>query len=94
MVAVAVTRDPVRARALAAAEEAGYAALPAYRRVLDLEGADTAADLLLAGSVDRVVDGLGTYVEAGATDLRIVIGSSDESVRRDTRDALGGLLAG
>jgi len=52
------------------------------------------ADLLLAGSIERIVDGLGEYVAAGATELRILIGSSDESVRGATRDGLESLFGG
>jgi F420-dependent oxidoreductase-like protein len=94
MVEVAVTRVPGAAHA--AAVEAGrlYATLPAYRRVLDLEGVDSGADLLLAGSIDLIVAGLGAYVEAGVTELRLCIGSSDHAVIGATRDALGALLAG
>jgi len=74
--------------------DALYGSLPSYRRVLDLEGVANGADLLLAGTIDRIVDGLGAYVEAGVTDLRLVIGSSDRTVVRRTKDALGELLAG
>lgn len=94
MVSVAVTDDPGRVRAEAAASDALYAALPSYRRVLDLEGVATGADLLLAGSVERIVDGLGDYVAAGATELRILIGSSDETVVGATRDGLESVLRG
>jgi F420-dependent oxidoreductase-like protein len=94
MVEVAVTDDPETARA--AAERAGqlYATLPAYRRVLDLEGVGSGADLLLAGSIGRIVDGLGEYEAAGVTELRLCIGSGDDGVVGATRDALGALLAG
>jgi len=94
MVEVAVTDDPEAA--WAAAREAGalYASLPAYRRVLDLEGVESGADLLLAGSPSRIVDGLGGYVEAGATELRLCIGSSDPAVVEATRNVLAELLGG
>lgn len=88
MVSVAVTDDPDAVRAEGSAGEALYAALPSYRRVLDLEGVATGADLLLASSPGQILDGLGSYVAAGATELRILIGSSDESVRATTRDGL------
>ena len=71
-----------------------YADLPSYRRVLDLEGVASPADLLLAGTVDRIVDGLGAYVDAGATELRLMVGSADDGVRSRTRDALAELLGG
>jgi hypothetical protein len=89
---VAVTDDPAAAHAESVESGQLYAALPAYRRVLDLEGIESGADLLLAGSIDRIVDGLRSYVDAGATELRLCIGSSDGRVIGATRDALGSLL--
>jgi 5,10-methylenetetrahydromethanopterin reductase len=94
MVEVAVTGDPAAAHAASVEAGALYATLPSYRRVLDLEGVDSGADLLLAGSIGRIVDGLGEYVDAGVTELRLCIGSSDPGVVRATRDALAELLAG
>ena len=94
MVEVAVTTDPAAARAESVESGQLYAALPAYRRVLDLEGVESGADLLLAGSIDQIVDGLRSYVDAGATELRLCIGSSQEQVIGSTRDAIGNLLAG
>jgi hypothetical protein len=38
--------------------------------------------------------GVGAYVEAGVTELRLGIGSSDPAIVGATRDALAGLLAG
>jgi alkanesulfonate monooxygenase SsuD/methylene tetrahydromethanopterin reductase-like flavin-dependent oxidoreductase (luciferase family) len=94
MVSVAVTDDPAAVHAEAVAADELYAQLPAYRRVLDLEGVASGADLLLAGSPERIVDGVGAYVDAGVTELRLGIGSSDPAVVGATRDALAGLLAG
>ncbi len=94
LVQVVVTDDPAAAHARAVEAEELYARLPSYRRVLDLEGVASAADLLVAGSVGRIVDGVGAYVEAGVTDLRLGIGTSDEALRNATMDALAGLLGG
>jgi alkanesulfonate monooxygenase SsuD/methylene tetrahydromethanopterin reductase-like flavin-dependent oxidoreductase (luciferase family) len=47
MVEVAVTDDPAAAHAESVESGQLYAALPAYRRVLDLEGIESGADLLL-----------------------------------------------
>ena len=94
MVEVAVTDDPAMAHADSMKSGQLYAALPAYRRVLDPEGVESGADLLLAGSINRIVDGLRSYVDAGATELRLCIGSSDERVIGATRGGLGSLLAG
>ncbi len=94
LVQVAVTDDPGTVHERAVEAEALYAQLPSYRRVLDLEGVASPADLLVAGTVDRIVDGVGAYVDAGVTDLRLAVGSSDEAVVAATREALGQLLAG
>ena len=94
MVAVAVTDEPRCARAEVAVAERLYDALPSYRRVLDLEGVASQADLLLAGTLERIVAGRGDYVDAGVTELRLLIGSSDGSVRARRRDALAELVGG
>lgn len=94
LVSVAVTDDPAGAHAEAAERGRVYAELPSYRRALDREGVHSPADLLLAGPIDRIVEGLAAYVEAGATDLRIVFDTSDERVRNATRDAFAELLTG
>ena len=94
MVSVAVTDDSAAVHAEAVVADELYDQLPAYRRVLDLEGVASGADLLLAGPLERIVDGIGAYVDAGVTELRLGIGSSDPVVVGATRDALAGLLAG
>jgi alkanesulfonate monooxygenase SsuD/methylene tetrahydromethanopterin reductase-like flavin-dependent oxidoreductase (luciferase family) len=94
LVSVAVTDDPDRVHAEAAASDALYDSLPSYRRVLDLEGVASGGDLVLAGSVERIVDGIGAYVDAGVTGLRLMVASSDEGVRLATRDAVAVLLTG
>ena len=92
LVSVCVTDDVAGARAHADQFAASYAALPAYRRVLDLEGVDSGAELLIAGSADDVTAGLAAYVDAGATDLRIGITAptpgDDERTRGWLRDQL------
>jgi 5,10-methylenetetrahydromethanopterin reductase len=93
-VGVAVTDDPPSVYAEAVEDGRLYATLPSYRGVLDREGVASGADLLLAGSIDRIVEGLADYVEAGATELRVVIHTSDERVVKATREALTDLLAG
>ncbi|MGH9008048.1 MAG: hypothetical protein ACRDV6_10135 [Acidimicrobiales bacterium] len=88
LVSVVVTDDPGAAREAALAGAGGYAALPSYRRVLDLEGVESGADLLLAGSLDRIAEGLAEYVAAGVTDLRIGIGGTDPDTVGATRAGL------
>jgi len=80
--------DPATVRAAAAAGAAGYAALPSYRAMLDREGIDDATELILAGSIEQITDGLGRYAEAGATDLRLGIAAPDDAHRQQTLDAL------
>ncbi len=94
LVSVVVTDDPSGARESAVEAGRGYAALPSYRRVLDLEGVTSGAELLVAGSLDQVAGGLTAYAEAGVTDLRIGLGSSEPDLAEATRAGLSELLGG
>jgi 5,10-methylenetetrahydromethanopterin reductase len=71
LVTVAVTDEPEELIAQQRESSALYAGLPAYRRVLDLAGLQSPADVLIAGPMEVVVDGMAEYVAAGATELRI-----------------------
>ena len=71
LVTVAVTDDPDALIADQRESSALYAGLPAYRRVLDLGGLESPADVLIAGSMDDVVAGMAEYIAAGATELRV-----------------------
>ena len=88
LVEVAVTNDPESIRAEARAAGGIYADLPSYRRVLDIEGVESGADLILAGGWTEIEDGLQQYADAGVTDFRVVICSEDPSVRHRTQGAL------
>ena len=88
-----VTDDPVAARAAAAEGAQGYAALPSYRAMLDREGIDDPTDLILAGSIETIAEGLADYADAGATDLRLGILAPDDAHHERTRDALADLLS-
>ncbi len=94
LVSVVVTDDPTAAHLAALEGARGYARLPSYRRVLDLEGVASGAELLVAGSVGAVAEGLAQYVAAGVTHLRIGLGSSDPGLAEATRAGLAELLAG
>ncbi len=89
LVTVAVTDDPETLVAEQRASSVLYAGLPAYRRVLDLAGLESPADVLIAGSMDVVVAGMTEYVDAGATELRIGV---VPSVADQTRAALASWL--
>ncbi len=93
LVNLAVTDDPSAVRRAAAPGFAGYGALPSYRAMLDREGVEDPTDLLLAGSIEQIAEGLAGYVEAGATDLRIGVVAADDADRDQTRDALATWLA-
>jgi F420-dependent oxidoreductase-like protein len=71
LVTVAVTDEPESLIAQQRKSSALYAELPAYRRVLDMAGLQSPADVIIAGSMDAVVDGMAAYVAAGATELRV-----------------------
>lgn len=92
LVSIAVTDEPQTAVDAAREETRGYSGLPAYRAMLDIEGVESPADLLVAGSVDDVVEGLQAYIEAGATDLRIGISSATPGIEASTREAVPELL--
>lgn len=93
LVNLCVTDDPDALREFARPGSAGYAALPSYRAMLDREGVDDAVDLVLAGSMSEIADGLARYVEAGATDLRIGVIAPDADHRSRTLDAVAEWLA-
>ncbi len=92
LVSVVITDDPVAARQGAIEASNGY--LPSYRRVLDLEGVTSGAELVVAGSVEEVALGLAEYVDAGVTDLRIGLGSAEPRLLAATRAGMAELLAG
>jgi len=89
---IAVTNDTDSAYQRCLEQNALYRELPAYRAMLDREGVDSSADLLIAGSEDQVTAGLLDYVHAGATDLRIGIASVDEETQDRSRAYLANLL--
>ncbi len=66
---IAVTDDPVGARLRAAEHFGRYGLLPSYRRMLDIEGVESPADIAVVGSEDEVTEQLNVVAEAGATEL-------------------------
>jgi alkanesulfonate monooxygenase SsuD/methylene tetrahydromethanopterin reductase-like flavin-dependent oxidoreductase (luciferase family) len=64
-----VTDDPEPARAFLGAILAGYATLPSYRAMMDIEGVEGLGDLSIVGSEDFVRDAVGALAEAGTTDF-------------------------
>jgi len=79
---VCVTSDVAAARERAARGLGGYNQLPPYRAMLEREGADGPADVLIAGTEDEVDRQLAELEEAGATDfLGAPLGSREEHLR-------------
>jgi len=89
LVVVALTDDPEALIAQQRESSVLYASPPAYRRVLDLGGLESPADVVIAGSMDVVVAGMAEYVAAGATELRVGI---VPSVAEQTKAALADWL--
>lgn len=69
---VAVTRDVASARASAAQHFAIYGTLPSYRAMLDREGAEGPADVIVAGDESAVGEALARIADAGTTDFLAV----------------------
>jgi 5,10-methylenetetrahydromethanopterin reductase len=70
---VAVTRKPAVARTAAAHDFAFYSTLPAYRAVLDIEGATDVADVALIGTEPEIEQRLEQLATIGVTDLAAVL---------------------
>ncbi|MFP6563329.1 MAG: TIGR03564 family F420-dependent LLM class oxidoreductase [Myxococcota bacterium] len=87
-VPVCLTDDAPRARRHAAPQLAVYGMLPAYRAMLEREGAAAPEALLVAGSEDAIRERLAGYKEGGATDLRVSEMCPDEDEAEATRDLL------
>jgi F420-dependent oxidoreductase-like protein len=64
-----VTADVDRAREAAATQTAFYNRVPSYRRVIELSGASTAAELVIIGDEETVAAEVRRYFDAGATEV-------------------------
>jgi 5,10-methylenetetrahydromethanopterin reductase len=83
-----VTDDPDSARSFIGTVLAGYAELPSYRAMLDLEGIHGLEELSFVGSEQEVRDGIGRVSEAGATDFTAVVMGGDPDEIAATRAVL------
>ncbi len=92
MVGVCITDDVNGLRAHSREQNAMYDTFASYRAVLDREGVASGADLLVAGTPDDLINGLAAYVDAGATDLRIMIAHRTSEEREATRSFLSSAL--
>ncbi|MGI8792198.1 MAG: TIGR03564 family F420-dependent LLM class oxidoreductase [Acidimicrobiales bacterium] len=86
-----VTDKPAEAREFIAGVLAGYASLPSYRAMLDIEGIHGLEDLSFVGSADDVRAGIASVAEAGATDFTAVIMGANPDELAATREVLGTL---
>jgi len=64
-----ITKDVAAARESAAQGFQIYGTLPSYRRMLDLEGAEGPADVVIAGDESAVGERLQRLAESGTTDF-------------------------
>ncbi len=88
-VQVACTDDPEGYIAESAAGDGLYKNLPAYRAMLDREGLDSGAELIVAGDQEVIRAGVQRFLDAGANELRIGWRGDDQR----TRAAVAELLA-
>ena len=80
---VCVTDDVERVRARAARGFALYGQLPAYRAMLDREGAEGPADVVVCGDEASVREQLDAFEDAGTTDfVASEFGGSDDERER------------
>jgi 5,10-methylenetetrahydromethanopterin reductase len=94
VVPIAVTDDVPAARARAAEKFAIYDSLPRYRRMVELGGLASAADVCIAGDARHVRDRLRAFADAGLTDLLaapLQLGADRGDSWRRTAEALAQL---
>ncbi|HMD46041.1 MAG TPA: TIGR03564 family F420-dependent LLM class oxidoreductase [Acidimicrobiales bacterium] len=72
-----VTDDEADGRVKAGAQLEGYGQIPAYRAVLDREGADGPADVSVVGDEASVTAQLEALFEIGATDFEAILCGTD-----------------
>jgi F420-dependent oxidoreductase-like protein len=91
-VPICVTDDRRAAMETAAATFRNYRTLPSYRRMLDIEGVESPAEVAIIGAEAEVEGQLRALADAGATDfLAHSFDAGDGSTGR-TRDLLKGLV--
>jgi 5,10-methylenetetrahydromethanopterin reductase len=67
--------------------------LPSYRAMLDREGADGPADIAIIGSVDEVVDRVGSLADIGVTDFAAAMFPGNPDETEATREAMRQVIA-
>jgi len=91
-VPVWITDDIEEAYERANLELAIYGQLPSYRAMLDREGMETPADMVLMGDLETVRVGLDRYRDAGTTEIMLNVMGSGESLEAawQLTESLGG----
>jgi F420-dependent oxidoreductase-like protein len=93
---VAVHDDLDEARAAAAATSTVYESLPNYRRIMEIGGAASPADVAILGDEATVTRRLQDLLDAGATDIQVFVvpvGDDRRTSRRRTMDLLASLTS-
>ena len=85
---VVVTDDPDSAKAFIGGVLAGYATLPSYRAMLDIEGVHGVEGISLVGGEDEVRHGLAEIAASGATDFTAVVMAGDPDSQARTMAVL------
>jgi 5,10-methylenetetrahydromethanopterin reductase len=88
---VCVTDDVAGARAAIAKGLAMYGTLPSYRAMLDLDGAESPADIAVVGDEADVTAQLDRLADAGVTDFVAAVSTHTDSEATRTHRLLAGL---
>lgn len=92
MLSAVVTDDVDALRAKALRDMAFYESIPSYRAVLDREGVGRAGELAVIGSKEWLVEQIGRYTGAGATEIIVAqTGMAGPDDRLRTWEVLGSL---
>lgn len=87
-----VTDEPDEVRKKAVEQMSFYGQIPSYRRILDVEGVEHAADLAIIGDEKTVLAGLQRYYDAGATDVLVSqTGLRSSAERRRTWEVISSI---
>lgn len=88
---ISLVADADAARDAFAPQVTGYGALPSYRAMFEIEGADRPADVALFGDETTLGKALGQLADAGATDFQAQVVSAERGSATRTLAFLAGL---
>jgi F420-dependent oxidoreductase-like protein len=87
---ISLTNDPDAARQRFAPQVASYGALPSYRAMFDIEGADDPAEVALFGDETALGKALDSIADAGATDFAAQVVAVEPGSATRTLEFLAG----